>query len=273
MTDSRETLVQAVDRQREEKANEERAIQESMQLLERVDRRRRENPGDRRRWDLRADDLEEGLLESRRRLGWVEQRLVETTRKLESTESGAATPTPVTDPAPETPAEVDAHSAPKDETSGPIGLDESCRKAAEHILDVPLFKVSKVSFEDIVLAKLFSESEGGSELERGKIEELLRRIKMHDRSRHGPGRRKRAAVSQKERRHQFIIRKALDKCRGNQMETLTLQEIDIIIGCYDMIEQRDELSVEDVRLLELINRSIDHICTTWSRLETLRDSR
>lgn len=273
MADSRETLIQALDRQREEKAKEEQAIRESMQLLERVDRRRRESPGDRRRWDLRANDLEEGLLESRRRLGWVEQRLVEATRKLESAESGAATATLAAGPDSETPAGADAPSTPKDEIAGPGGLEASCRTAALQLLDVPLFKVSTVPFEDIVLAKLFCESEDGSELEKGQIEELLRRIKMNDRRRHGPGRKKRAAVSPKERRHQFIIRKALDKCRSNQMETLTLHEIDLVIGCYDMIEQRDDLSVEDVRLLELINRAIDHICAAWSRLETLRDSR
>ena len=272
MAHPRETLIETLDRQRAEKAKEEQAIRESMQLLERVDRRRRENPGDRRRWDRRANDLEEGLQESRRRLGWVEQRLIEAARNLESTESAAATATVAAEPASETPTMVDAHAAPKDETTGPTGLDESCRKAALHVLDIPLFKVSKVSFEDVVLAKLFCDSEGRFELERGQIEELHKRIKMHDRSRHGPTRKKRAAVSQEERRHQFLIRKALDKCRSNQTDTLTLQEIDIIIGCYDMIVQRDELSAEDARLLELINRSIDYICNTWSRLETLRDS-
>ncbi len=272
MTDSRETLIEALDRQRAEKAKEEQAIQESMQLLERVDRRRRENPDDRRRWDLRADDLEEGLLESRRRLGWVEQHLIEATRKLESAEGDAATATITAEPPSDTPAIVEADAAPKDEATKSTGLNESCRKAALHILDVPLFKVSKVPFEDIVLAKIFCESEGGTTLERGEIEELHRRIKMHDRSRHGPSRKKLAAVSQEERRHQFLIRKALDKCRSNQMEALTLQEIDIIIGCYDMIAQRDEPSVEDARLLKLINSSIDYICNTWSRLETLRES-
>ena len=204
--------------------------------------------------------------------GLVEQHLIEVTRKLEAVEAEAATASVGAEPASGRSEKVGAEEGQKVEAAKRDGPDDDALKAALHILGVPLFKVSELPLQHFVLAKMFCESEGAAQLEKGKIEELTRRIKMYDRSEQSRSRTKRTAVSQEERRHQLLIRKALDKCRSHRMGALTLQEIDIIIGCYDMIVQRDEPSSEDARLLDLINRSIDYICTTWSRLETLRES-
>ena len=66
------------------------------------------------------------------------------------------------------------------------------------------------------------------------------------------------------------IRRALEKCRNNQMGALSLDDIDLIIGCYDMIAQGEKSANEGDRLLDTINDAIDYICTSWSKLESLR---
>ena len=84
MSNAYEKLVEELDQCIADKAKEDLVVGQTLALLEKVDQRRREHPLDRPRWDLRADDLEKSLHESQRRLAYLEQRVLELTRKIES---------------------------------------------------------------------------------------------------------------------------------------------------------------------------------------------
>lgn len=274
MDSPRETLRALLAQYRKDRQVEKRTIVETMELLGKVDTRRRENPQDRRRWDTRANDLEEGLLESKRRLGWLDQHVLEAVRKLEALDASdgsdgvgdASSDTTVQEFVEE---EVASGGSKGSSLSDLLSPQQA---AAVRILDLPLFKVKDAPLEDFALAKLFRDSDAATVLGRKKTEELIKRIGIYDRSTDSSRRSERKGPTQEERRHQMLIRRALDKCRNNQMGALTLDDIDLLIGCYDLLMQGTNSADEGDRLLELVNRAIDHICTSWSKLERLREA-
>jgi len=244
---------------------EKLSISETTELLAKVDIRRRQNPIDRRRWNARADVLEASLFESQRRLNWLNQSILETERKLEALDSPEAA--------------LDLNSV-EEIGEEPAAAKEFSRSdlmspqqaGAQRILDLPLFKVKDAPLEDFALAKSFRDTGAPAILGKEKTDELIKRIGIYDRSIDNSKRTARKGPTQEERRHQMLIRRALDKCRSNQMGALTLDDIDLIIGCYDMLMQGSTTPDEGDRLLELINRAIDHICNSWSKLEILREA-
>ena len=258
---------------------EEHAIAETNALLEKVDRRRRENPGDRRRWDSRANDLEEALIDSRRRLSVAEQRIVDLNREIDSRpgavesavaaadEKTASIHVPSDDGA--RPAEVGVSE--KDSKAQGMEVVKRVREAAQQLLDTPRFKLSDLPLQELVLAKMFRESKASASMGKARLEELTQRIKICERSVEHRGRPSRPLPSRSERRQQLLIRRALEKCRTNQLGALTLHEIEIIIGCYDLLVQKVHRGRDDDRLLGLINDAIDKVCASWSRLEKLSE--
>lgn len=264
----------------EEKLREEGVVMETSALLEKVDQRRREHPEDRRRWDSRANDLEEALLEGRRRLGVTRQRIVDIKRKIETQRStgGAAedaeaesaeSTSKVGDALPDSPGEIALDKraeAQRNETATRI------REATRRVLSAPRFKLQELPLEDFVLAKMSLDPKAAAPLNRTQADELKQRIKIYDRSVERQRREPRSGPSPEERRQQMVIRKAIEKCRTNQLGSLTLHEIDILIGCYDLVTQKSDANGEDDRLVELINDAIDRICSTWSQMEKLREA-
>lgn len=258
MAEKNEELLELLQRHVNEKTSEERAVADTLDLLRKVDSRRHQNPRDRRRWDARANDLEESLMESRRRLAWAEQRIVEERRKLAEPD--------------EAPAKPPASAAANKDIGEARSELPPARQAIERILSSPLFKVVGLRLQDFVLAKLFLEASGNKSLGKARAGELEKRIRIYDRSMaqtKAPARGK----PPKERREQMLIRRALDKCRNNQIGTLTVSEIDIIIASYDLIAGHNSGPDDGDRLLVLVNDAIDEICEKWSRLGSLRGAR
>lgn len=263
MDNSRDTLLALMDRYRKDHDAEQHSITETTEILSKVDVRRRQNPQDRRRWDARADDLEEGLFESQRRLNLLKQNILDTERKLAALD--------ISDASTETLEEMVGEEAVSQEAA-PDDLLSPQQAAAIRILDLPLFKVKDAPLEDFVLAKSFRDTDAPAVLGKARTEELIKRIGIYDRSADNSRRSQRRGSSQEERREQILIRRALDKCRNNRMGALTLDDIDLVIGCYDMLMQGADSPDEGDRLLELVNGAIDHICTSWSKLEVLREA-
>lgn len=267
MTNVKDKFFEELNRHLAEKATEDQVIEQILALLAKVDQRRREHPRDRRRWDVRADDLEETLLESKRRQAFLEQRVIELTRKLEAyiasqdKEADTLNDTMV----PELPDTMEAGTG----STPPEGRGNV--QAAQRILDLPLFKLQDAPLEDFILAKLFLESKESITLSRENREDLTKRIKIYDRSVDRRQQADRSSESATERRRQLVLREALDKCLRNQVGSVTLDEINIIVACYDMLLQEEghDHSPDD-RLLVIVNDAIDKICATWTRMERLQ---
>lgn len=226
-------------------------------LLERVDQRRRVPSPDRRRWDHRADVLEEALIEGRRRIARIALTIQDLGKQLDGlrhANSGSL-------------AHVEAF--PRDE---PDALPEQRRLAAERVLGAPVLRIENMVLEDFALAKAFLESAGARGMPRDQREELVRRIGIYDRRAERDAMASKPRLTIEERRQQVLLRGVIDKCRAGSFAMLTLGEIDLLIHSYDLLVKRpDEFDADD-RLLEIVNRAVDEICARWANLDRLREA-
>ena len=272
MTSSKKHILEELAQCLSQKATADQVVTQTLALLQKVDQRRREHPHDRQRWDARAKDLEESLLENKGRVTVLDQRILELTQEPEpSTSPQEAVADSSKDMmVPELPDPETLESAAKAAHEGPEIHPNVL--AAQRMLDLPLFKLPEAPLEDYILAKLFMESSESKSLNSEKRSELSRRIMIYDRSVDQRRQVEHPTESPQERREQMLLRAALDKCLKNQVGTLTLDEINIIIGCYDiLLQQADEQSSND-RLVGIVNEAIDKICATWKNMEYLKKS-
>lgn len=255
MADSREELEQELEQRIAERTVQGRVLSDTRALLERVDERRRTRADDRRRWDDRADVLEEALADGRRRMGRIELAIADLGKRLDGLRSAG----------PESPALADPF--PPDD---PPSLIDSRRRAAELVLGAPIFRIEQMALEDFALAKAHLDSTASRTMPREHRDELTRRIAIYDRraERERFAAKPRATIE--ERRQQILLRQIIDKCRAGSFGLLTLGEIDVLIHSYDLLMQQAKSPDDEDRLVEVLNRAIDEICGRWASLDRLR---
>lgn len=267
MADAHETLLQKLKQHERERDNESEAVSAALSLLDRVDRRKADEQHDRRMWDLRADFLEETLIESRGRFAYLEQRIAEIIQKLN--EDGKEASAKQEGDGRKLTEAIEASTGAQRSVATLIREQQA---ALDRILTSAPFKLKELPLQDFALAKLFLDSTDAKSLDKKKRDDLIKRIKIFDRRAEREQQASKKGVPIEDRRRQILIRNALDKCMNNKMDNLTLGEIDLLMNCCELIAQQDETSFEDDRLLHLLNKAMDDICRLWSRMQLLQDA-
>lgn len=256
MTDDSLNLLELeLERRIEEKAAEERILADTRALLERVDEQRRKHPEDQRRWNRRADALEDALLEARRRVGRIEQTVNELGKRIDGLRNADRASLSYVEQLP--PEEPDT-------------LADQRRQAAGRILGAPVFQIEQVPLEEFALAKAYLDSVDSRHMARNQREELARRIGIYDRRAERERMAARPRITPDERRQQHLLRQIIEKCQSGAFAGLTLGEIDVLIHSYELLAQRAADPNERDRLLDVVNRAVDEVCDRWANLDRLR---
>lgn len=275
MAETRAELGQHLARLREEEEGVRGSIDHVYELLSKADQRRRDRRGDRRRWNRTVDNLERTLLERKSRLVGCEQEIIRFTRKLDETEDASEAPPEEADSEetlsdkPEEAIEAEAESAVEASPSNAQELtSDEFELAAEYMLTIPLKEVGDISLQEVGLVKTFLESEASSGLSAKKRKALGRRIERYDREKE----RKEAAKAdsdRKERRQQILLRSALDRCASDQIGSLTLNEIELIANCFEIVSSHSKKADEDAHLKAILEKAVRQINEKCARLNRL----
>ena len=226
MPETREELERQLQGFQEDKSRNESAILETRKLLEKVDKKRRENPSERQKWNSKLDSLETVLAEKKRLLTSSETRILQIQRKLEAgqfSESDSAkppTPTSTPKPSPEGATLPDA-----------ISVDD-LKNASQRLLTTHLIQLQSVSDLDYRMAKAFMGSAHAMNLSKDQIEEINKRIRMLDKTR---GTTTKTASAEKKTPPteataltQAQLKSVLQKCESKDYGSITVSEVEII---------------------------------------------
>ncbi len=134
------------------------------------------------------------------------------------------------------------------------------------MLNTPQEALGELTLQEIGLAKSYLETAsrlGGATLNLTVLRERIAHCEHHDPSVAAPG------DSRQDRRAQVMLRNALEKCARDQMDDLTLIEVDLIANCCEVMLQRGIQSPNEARLRGLLGQAVAGINERCARLTRL----
>lgn len=250
MPETREELESQLLSHQQEKERNENAILETRKLLDRVDKKRKENPEERHKWNAKLDNLENVLSEKKRLLTSSETHIQQIQRKLEmglyegdgSKLSEKPAPEPTKSPEP-----VAGQPLPDHLTL------EDLRAAVGRVLATHMVQLQTVADLDHRMAKAFIGSRAADQLSKDDTAELKKRLRILDKTRgniqvsYTPSKRELATepdlkadvpneqeavtpppARAPESNRQELLKCAISKCNDQNYDTITLQEIEVL---------------------------------------------
>ncbi len=213
-------------------------------LLDRADQRKKDNPSDARSWNKKLDNLEESLLREKSRLARCEQDIRYTRSKLEEFKTKPDAPVP---------------DAPGDDPTFEEATHEALAHQEKDAVDA--------SLEEAGLVQTALESQDDDDPEDHIKRVLVRRVQLYKN-----GNSSTPTVSQRDlRRQQHLLRNVIKKCTPEQIGTVTINEIHLVVNCYAIMTERATISEEDRRLCEVIEQVVMRLYHQCGPLMELRD--
>lgn len=225
-------------------------------LLERADKRRRENPKQTGRWNRTLDNLEEGLLHARHALGLAEQEtgwLKKEYPELYEFEVNVA------EQAAE-PATAEGLVEPSEEALSEADMEV----AVAHIESAEPDDIDAIGIQDVALAQAYLDlgAEKGAQQNPVASQRVAEYIANAQTS----------ATPQDEikRRSQHMLRLALDKCSTENIGALTLNEAALVTTAHYIFSRKTSLSPSERRLMSLLNEVCQKIERRLNRISSAR---
>lgn len=216
-------------------------LEQITSLLAKADARRTGDPEGQRRWNHVLDHLERSLDEARARIERIDLYIAQTQAVLEG--RGAA---PALKPGEDS-----------EELAGSeIQLSQDPDEAVSQVLAMSLTDLSKLSMEQVALlhAQL---PEHDTDLQPAEVKRAEARIELANQVRGALKGETQRPLSITERRHQYLLRAALEKTRAGRISDVTREEKKLIASCYEMLSRRLEPDARDERLKTMLKQALD----------------
>lgn len=246
MIETRESLEYQLQQHQNDIENHEFAIEKTRKLLERADLRRKEEGRENNRWNKTLDNLETTLDEIKHKLTISNNNSIIAERKLEHLSEDAAI------------VEIEENALPETMEEESQTKKQLIEAIFQRILASPVFLVNKLAESDINIAKVYVYSGAAHNVTANQVEEIKRRISIHERSKE----KKLSAKSTKAKEDMSLhpgLHTALDKCIKQRYNHLTLEDLEAIRKYYEAITAKDTLTLEDQKRLELLIKSMEKI--------------
>lgn len=255
MPETREDLERQLHAHHEEKLRNEAAIQETRALLEKADRKRRENPGERQKWNAKLDELEKTLSQKKQLLTASETHIQQIQRKLEAGQYY----TPGEEPAEPEPAPPPEPGLSDETLPENITLDD-LQRAVDRVLKKHLVQIHTVSDLDYRMARALLGSRAVSRLSAEQTLELRKRVKMLDKTRGGIKKNmsrpdaepEEPGAEDESNPKKELLKSAVTKCASQDHDSLTLAEVKVLVKYSKVLEQKKPGSEEEARVLEAL---------------------
>jgi hypothetical protein len=206
-------------------------------LLEKADLRRKNEPGNERKWNQILENLEFSLDEARKTVASNELDIQRAEKSLQSLKEAAQ----------EKPTSPEA----SDDSSGVI-VPAIPEGMAKNILQIPIEELSKLSLEDITRLHEQMENEDQSK----DLGDVTANSKASDTSAADDKKSNDSPSPEKgtvEQRRQLILRSAISKIQSNDLTQLTKLERQAVINCQRALSEKSNPSVRDQRLLRILD--------------------
>lgn len=258
-------LSQRIDALRQQQAQHEENIQLVRQKLADADARRRSDTENPRRWNHVLDNLEACLDDAKSRLESCRLAIKRTEnemallREKKERESRAAW----TAPDPEL-----AEMLPE--------LSGEAMQAARTILETPLEDIGKMSLEEVALLhdqvaeQQFEEALSDTDRLMGRLEFANQMAPEQAEDAAPP--QTQAPEQDPEQRKQRILRSAMEHIRTGQLEEMSLEEIRLIISCYNLLTRRLKSTPRDERLKRILGAAVKVLQRRLLALKREQDS-
>jgi hypothetical protein len=220
MPETRQELeLQLIMHLQEKKTNED-AIRHTRVLLDKADKRLRDNPADKSKWGRTLDTLEETLSEKKRLLTMSETNILQITRKLDQ---GNYAPEEGDDQEQEEPAVTERADEPEPlAVPDNLSLDD-LKAAVKRVLSTHIIKVHSISDLDFKLAKALMGSRAAQSLSKTDTVEIRKRLSILEKSRGGVQRKavvaSESADSTDHEQIQRVVQSALLKSSGKKLRS------------------------------------------------------
>lgn len=230
---------------------EDDAVKRITRLLKRADVRRKQSPGDARRWNRTLDDLEDNLLEGKSRVNVLEHEISRLRSKLDLESP---------DDARERAKEPEAVENDTVEDDPEEMARDDAALAVELVLSTPIDSIDSLTLEDIALAKNELEDDHAVSLtDPSKRARLSQYIHAYESKKSGAKAGGVKRLGTDERRQQKILRRTLDKCLSEQVNACTFEEARMVVHCYETLLERGALAEEEGRLIELLQTAVNRL--------------
>lgn len=213
------------------------AMEKIKALLAKADIRRHREPQNVRRWNEVLDHLEASLDEARSRIesGQLEaQRLQSMLRDIQF--SG------------KTDEEINLGSF-----AGQGSAPPSAGNTERALLNASFLELGKFSLEQIALVQSNLMEENSART--AAAEQLLGRVELANQVRDEGAAATNASTANYERR-QLLLRTAIDKIQTNRVDTMTGEEVRLVISCHSLLSRRLRPTPKDERLVRILSAAI-----------------
>ncbi|MBP8131784.1 MAG: hypothetical protein KA184_19570 [Candidatus Hydrogenedentes bacterium] len=210
-------------------------------LLSKADSRRLADPEGQRRWNNVLDRLERSLDEARARVERIDFLVGQTQAVLDGRDTAP-------------PSRADEYLDPQLDSDFQLSQDPG--EAMSQVLAMSLSDLSKLTMEQVALlhAQLPEQDIDIASAETQRAEARIELANQVRRRSETDGQR---SLSITERRHQYILRAALQKTRTGRLSDVTREEKRLLSSCYEMLARRLEPDARDERLKNMLRQALD----------------
>lgn len=233
-------LERKLDQLKNQLAQHQENLTTVVTLLDKADRRRLEEPADSNRWNRVLENLESCLDEAKARVGACQAAIEQAQRQLGEFRPGEF-------PAPSLPPEMETLDFPP--------LPPASLEAARRILSMPLEEVSKLTLEEVALLHSQIASERTETLA-ANTERILGRLELAIQTQKEPVESSTGDASS-EKRHQLLLRHAIDKVNSGHLTELTEQETKLLLSSYELVHNRLTPRAKDERLRRILGAAVN----------------
>jgi hypothetical protein len=220
-------------------------VQQILDLVDRAEEKHRDDRQNRRKWNRILIRLEDSLVEAKMAVAECDTLLQVEQRRADETPEKPAEPL--------VPAQAEAGLS--------IIESDPEKRAVYEIAEAPIEKLAGVSLQDAAFARAYTARRVFGTHDKEFRKRLSARLELASQL---PG-VKRGAQSGDERRRQHVLRDAIVKVQRGQVDSMSDEEIDLVVGCYRILSGKLIVDVENTRLLEIISGVIEALKAERSR--------
>lgn len=214
------------------------AMEKVRDLLAKADVRRHREPQNQRKWNAVLDHLEISLDEARARIEASQQETLRLQEQLHDTQAMG---------------KPDVEAVATTLATAGAAQTSTFEDTEKKLLAASFLDLGKFSLEQIALVQ--SHLLEQPEEKATETEQLLGRLELANQVRDEVSVASSDDAPEYQRR-QLLLRAAIDKIQTNRIDTMTRQEIDLVISCHSLLSRRLRPTPKDERLVRILSAAI-----------------
>ncbi len=221
----------------EKRGERQRVFEQTLELVDKAGEKHREDRQNRRKWNRILIRLEDSVVEVKKAVAECDTLIQIERRKAE-----------------ETVEEPDESRASTQAEAEPSVVEPDLEKrAAYKIAQAPIEELAHISLQDAAFARAYTARRAFGTHDKKFRKKLSTKLELASQLPRVPH----THPGQGEKRSQDVLRNAIARVQEGQIESMSDQEIDLVVGCYTILTGMLVPNANNNRLLETISGMIE----------------